>query len=416
MRKDLKVAYMLLHFPFLTETFVAEEIRALRAQGTEVQVLSLLSPGRGPIQPLSESLLPYTRYGPSLASGRLWFANVGEFLRHPVLYLALFWRLLTCPCPSRPLALLGKRVIIFWKAVAIAAQLRGQGVDLIHAHFAWLPAAGAWVAARLLGVPFTVTIHAYDIFTSTDLLPLIMREAAQVVAISEYNRQYVHERGLRDATEIVVIHCGIDPEQFAAESNSEAPSPVDRPLQILSVGSLNQKKGHGFLIEACALLAQRDIEFECRIIGSGSGRDRLEQQIRAAGLEGRVQLLGAKPSPEIAAAYREHDLFVLASVVADNGDRDGIPVVMMEAGAAGLPLVSTRVSGIPELVQHEKTGLLTPPKSPLALADAMTTLAHDPALRHSLGRGASRLVLAEFDVEKNAARLRTCFSEVVSRK
>jgi len=415
MINKVKISYMLLHFPYLTETFVAEELRALRARGVDVNIVSLLEPGAGPVQPVSQMLLPYTQYAPSLTSLTLWSANLKFICRQFGLYLTLLWQLLSCSYTSQPLSRLSKRIVIFLKAVAVAAQLEGEGIQLIHAHFAWLSAAGAWVTARLLGIPFSVTIHAYDIFTSTDLLPLIMREAAHVVAISEYNRRYIHEQGLRDAANISVVHCGINPAQFFIDQ--EAFTNVNweqKPLQILSVGSLNQKKGHNYLIAACDMLAERGVNFECHIIGSGHLKDSLNKQIERANLQRHVHLLGPMSSPEVFDAYRQHDLFVLPSVIADDGDRDGIPVVMMEAGAVGLPLISSNVSGIPELVRHRQTGILVPPQEVPPLADAIAALANDPELRQLLGRQASQLIFEEFNVEINVARLWCHFMDVIN--
>jgi glycosyltransferase involved in cell wall biosynthesis len=181
------------------------------------------------------------------------------------------------------------------------------------------------------------------------------------------------------------------------------------------VGALQAKKGHAYLIAACHLLKERGLGFNCTIIGGGPTEAALRQQIQASGLQDRVELLGARSHPEIIAAYRQHDLFVLASVVAPGGDRDGIPVVLMEAGKAGLPLISTRVSGIPELVRHNQTGWLVPPGDTAALADAIAALAANPAMRARLGKNARALVEAQFNIESNALRLTGLFQNTVQQ-
>lgn len=413
MTRSLNVAYVLLHFPYLTETFIAEEIQAILSHGIHVQIVSLLKPGPGPAYPLSQELLCYARYAPGLMTFALWKAQLYFLYRSSRVYFDLLVTLLRSPCPKQPLMLFAKRMMIFLKAVAVAYQLKDSGVHLLHSHFAWLSGAAAWICARLLGLPFTVTAHAYDIYASTDLLGLVMGQAAQVVTISEYNRRWMAGMGLRQAESISVIHCGVNLKQFEYQPRMQARRPASGPLRILSVGSLVAKKGHSHLIEACKLLRQQELDFTCTIIGDGIEESRLHEQIALCGLQNQVKLLGARSHPEVVAAYRQHDLFVLASIVTPNGDRDGIPVVMMEAGALGSPLISTQVSGIPELVRHNETGWLVPPGDVVALAESIATLAANPALRIQLGQNARALVEAEFNIETNALELATLFHDVV---
>ena len=408
--RSLKVAYILLYFPRLTETFVAEEIQAIRSLGFDVRIFSLLGSEPGPTQPLSQQLLPHTWYAPDLLDPALWRAQYHFLRKSPRLYASLLINILRQPLPRKALALLAKRLVIFLKAVAVAHYLEGSDTQLLHSHFAWLSGAAAWISARLLGLPFTVTVHAFDIYSSkNDLLPLVSRQASQVVAISEYNRLQVAALTTRPPESISVIHCGVNLDKFRAQPHGQEKRPTGTPLRILSVGSLVSKKGHTYLIDACHLLAKRGLDFTRAIIGGGREESALRQQIGALGLQNQVELLGARSHPEIIAAYHQHDLFVLASVVAPNGDRDGIPVVLMEAGAMGLPLVSTRVSGIPELVRHGQTGLLVPPGDPDALAQAIMSLAANPKMRTQLGKNARTLVEAEFSIESSADRLAVLF-------
>jgi glycosyltransferase involved in cell wall biosynthesis len=305
-----------------------------------------------------------------------------------------------------------KRLAIFLRAVGAAHQLKGEGVDLLHSHFAWLSGAAAWVCSRLLGIPFTVTTHAYDHYFSNDLLSLVVNQADHVVTISEYNRQHLKTEVGRPSGDISVIHCGVNVQLLRRKQIEEDERVPNQPIRILSVGSLQAKKGHTYLIDACHHLERRGIEFRCSIVGAGPAESALRRKIGEANLQTRVHLLGARPHPDILDSYHQHDIFVLASVVASGGDMDGIPVVLMEAGAASLPLVSTRVSGIPELVRHGQTGLLVEPGNATALADAIATLAADPVLRDSLGQRARLLVCSEFDIETNAGHLASLFLSV----
>jgi glycosyltransferase involved in cell wall biosynthesis len=407
-----KVAYILLHFPYLTETFVAEEIQAIQSQGIDVQIISLLEPGCGPVQPLSQQLMPYTWYAPGLLTLGLWGAQLRFLFRSPWLYLRSLVELLRQPYPRQPVVLMAKRLVIFLKAVAVANHLKGSGVQLLHSHFAWLSGAAAWITARLLGLPFTVTVHAYDLYFSNDLLPLVSSQAHHIIAISEYNRQQVAALQACPAEAISVIHCGVDMTHFRHQSRVREDRHAKEALSILSVGSLVAKKGHRYLIDACHLLRRRGLSFTCTIIGGGPGEPALRQQLQDLGLQHQVRLLGALTHSEIVAAYYQHDLFVLACVETPDGDKDGIPVVLMEAGAAGLPLISTQVSGIPELVLHEKTGLLVRSGDAVALADAISTLAGDPALRARLGKNARNLVEDGFEIERNASCLASLFERI----
>lgn len=404
--KPLKVAYILLYFPRLTETFVAEEIQAVRSLGIEVQIVSLLSAESEPVQPLSQELLPLTWYPPGLLGLALWRANFGFLRKSPRLYLSLLLDLLRQPYSENPFGLLAKRLAIFLKAVAVARHLEGRDVQLLHTHFAWLSGAAAWIIARLLGMPFTVTVHAYEIYsTKNDLLRLVSQQANRVVAISDYNRLQVARMCSLPAEAISLVHCGVNLTGLQLDFPEQEKTQAENSLRILSVGSLVSKKGHTYLIEACHLLKERGIAFKCSMIGGGPDESALRNLIEARGLQNHVELLGARPHPEIIHAYHEHDVFVLASVVAPNGDRDGIPVVLMEAGAIGLPLISTEVSGIPELVRHDQSGLLVPPEDPQALAEAIMRLAHDPKMRSRLGDNARALVESEFSIASSAKQM-----------
>ena len=411
--QPLRVTYFLLYFPRLTETFVAEEIEAIRSQNVDVRIISLLSPGSGPVQTISRQLLPCTWYAPRLLNYALWKAQCHFLRKSSRLYLRLLATLLRQPYPRQPLRLFVKRLVVFLKAVSAAHHLQGSGVELLHAHFAWLAGAASWICARLLDRPFTVTVHAYDLYSyKNDLIRLVSREASNVIVISESNRSSVAALGTCPLESIAVVHCGVNLTRFASPPERQRDRPAGGPLKILSVGSLVAKKGHSHLVAACRLLRERGLDFVCTIIGGGPEESVLREQVRACGLQCRVKLTGACTHPEIIAAYHGHDLFVLASVVASDGDRDGIPVVLMEAGVVGLPIISTDVSGIPELIRDGQTGCLLPPANPAALADAIAALAADPGLRAHLGQNVRALVEAEFNIEKSTVQLAGLFRNI----
>lgn len=407
--KSLKIAYILLHFPYLTETFVAEEIRSLKSKGFNVRIFSLLEPGPGPSQPISQEILPITWYAPGMLSLRLWRAQIYYLLKDSRVFISLLLDFLRQPMSQKQLITIAKRQIIFLKAVAIAYELKDDEVHLLHTHFAWLSGGAAWICSKLLELPFTMTVHAFDLFVSNDLVPLLAKHASHIVAISEYNRRHVEEVVANSRKSISVIRCGVSLSRIKQNPMMGSQQSVEGPIRILSVGSLVRKKGHAHLISACKLLQDRDVSFKCTIIGAGSEEESLRQQIHDSGLSQFIKLLGAQPHPEILEAYSRNDLFVLASVESPEGDMDGIPVVLMEAGAAGLPLISTEISGIPELVHPGETGLLVTPGDPESLANAITDLADDGDLRTVLGQNARILVEAEFNLERNVDSLAALF-------
>ncbi|MCL5256611.1 MAG: glycosyltransferase [Chloroflexi bacterium] len=410
----LSVAYILSRFPILTETFIADEIAEARKQGVDIRLFSLLRPKPGIMHQLSQQLAKDVEYAPGLFSWQLW-ASQAHFLAHsPSAYLDMLRSLIRQPYARSVSQSALKRLTVFLKAAWVARKLEGSRVQLAHAHFASLPGAAAAVVSRLLGIPFTVTVHAYDIYASNDLLDLVARSASRVIAISNYNRQQVLALCPgADADKIAVVHCGIRRDLFTPSApNAHA----GRPLQILSVGSLIGKKGHAYLIQACQILKQRGEDFRCTIVGQGPGKDHLTQLAADCGVQDRVVLAGGRERHEVLEAYRESDVFVLPCIVAPGGDRDGIPVVLMEAMAVGLPVISTPVSGIPELVRHDDSGWLVPEQNAEALADAISHLAGDAELRKRLVSNGSLLVEREFDIRENVGRLAGIFVDVANHR
>jgi colanic acid/amylovoran biosynthesis glycosyltransferase len=406
----LEVAYILLRFPHLTETFVADEMWEMQKQGVRIHLFSLLRPRKAPVHPTSQRLAKDARYAPEFYSWRLWWGQLYFLTRTPILYLTLLICLIRQPYPKTFVPLFLRRVLIFFKAVSLAYELKGTSVKLVHTHFAWLAGAAAMVISRLLDIPFTVTVHAYDIYSSNDLLCLTVRSASRIIAISEYNKQRILDRCSGLSKDLIsVIHCGINLELFVPPDRSNHKS----SLSILSVGSLIEKKGHKYLIQACQQLKARGVDFRCKIIGTGPDEEALKQLICDYGLEDRVVLAGACQRDDVLDAYRRSNLFVLASIVAQGGDRDGIPVVLMEAMAMRIPAISTRVSGIPELVRHKHTGWLVPERDVTAIADAIVYLASDDKLRTHLTNNGRALVEREFEIRGNVSRLFDIFQQVV---
>jgi glycosyltransferase involved in cell wall biosynthesis len=234
------------------------------------------------------------------------------------------------------------------------------------------------------------------------MLPQKVAAASFVVAVSNYNKSMIVEECLgQHADKVHVVHCGVDPEWFGQRRSS----PRRSRFEIVCVGSFEPIKGHYYLIRACEQLLMRGVDFACHLVGDGPCKGEIERQIVRSGLSDMVTLHGARTRLEVARIVARSDAAVLASAPTRNGKREGIPVALMEAMSAGLPVVATRTGGIPELVRHERNGLLVPPADSDALADALERLAHDPALREWMGRAGRETILHEFDQHQCAAEL-----------
>ncbi len=287
----------------------------------------------------------------------------------------------------------------------LADLLSGEPVAHLHAHLASAPASVTMLAHHLTGIPYTFTAHAKDIYF--DAQPALMRakmmHAKGVVTVSEYNRR--HLISLLEPAARNKVHCvynGADLSQYKYRPSGEKRTgfPV-----VLSVARLIEKKGLGDLICACHILRQRGRAFRVEIIGKGPLRRALEARATELGIRDRVKFLGPQPQEFVRQAYERAAIFALPCVVTAGGDRDGIPTVLLEAMASGVPVVSTTVSGIPELVESGCDGLLVPPGNPAMLADALDQILLDPNLGANLARAGRAKVSQRFSVDSSAAQL-----------
>jgi len=408
MPSPLKVAYFLSRFPRLTETFILREMCLLRDMNVDVQVFSIFPPlpSRTMHQQV-QAMLPYTHYSPRLFSTGVLLAQLHFLLRVPIKYLHALWRTVWQASPEPKTCLMA--LALYPKAVYFARQLQEMGVDHIHAHFVWLNAMAGQVAADLVGIPITLHAHAWDIFRrKPECVRRQLALASGVVTVSEYHRQFLAGLAGNDhSTDIHIVHYGLDPREFTPA----APNRDDHRLRIISVGRLTEKKGFSYLLDACALLAQKGKTFACTIVGEGA-QDELQQQVAALRLGECVSLAGEKTIDEIRALYRHSDIFVLPCLVARSGDRDGMPNVLLEAMAMQLPVVTTPVAGTPELVQDGLNGLLVPERDAQALARAIERLIDESMLRFRLGERARHTILEEYDIHATAAQLAAIFQEM----
>lgn len=393
-----RVAYVMSRFPKITETFVLYEMLALQDLGWALEVFPLLRERESVTHPEAVPLIARAHYEPVL-SWRVLRANLHFLRRRPRAWAGTLLRLLWRTLPS-PNFLFGG-LYFFPKSVLFAREMERAGVTHVHAHFANHPALAALVVHRLTGIPFSFTAHGSDLHMDQTALAWKVAEASFAVTVSEYNREFVRERaGDAAADKLRVIHCGVDPGIHQRAREAESPF-----FEVLCVAALREVKGHAHLIQACSLLRAAGVPLRCHLVGAGPLEKELRRMIRHGELEDCVILHGPLPREKVLERMRAAHVLVLPSIQDRAGRREGIPVTLMEAMSCGLPVVASRISGIPELVEDERSGLLVPPGDARSLAAALERLRLAPELRARLGQGGRARVEAAFDLRAGAAAL-----------
>jgi glycosyltransferase involved in cell wall biosynthesis len=308
---------------------------------------------------------------------------------------------------------MGLALSLFPKAVYYAQIMRLEGIDHIHVHFAWVQQIMAVVASRLTGVSNSVTLHAFDLYTQNPAIVRGQLEAAdRLITISDFNRDFIASLCPDVARDdIALVHLSLDMDDF----HPRDPEATNETCRLLSVGRLVAKKGYEYLIEACALLSERGLDFRCFIVGEGPRAERLKALVVEHGLGSKVVFTGALSAEDVHHLYQQSDVFALACVVVDSGDRDGMPTVLIEAMATGIPVVSTPVTGIPELVTDGENGFLVPERDVPALAEVLETLIRNRELRVRMGHQARERVAEDFDSRRTARQLASVFRDAAGQ-
>lgn len=390
------IAYVMSRFPKLTETFILFEILAVERLGERVEIYPLLRHQESVSHPEALELLPRAHFQPFLSRAIL--ASQFHFLRRrPRAYLGALAAMLRGTLGSANYFFGG--LAIFPKTAHMARLMEAQGVRHVHCHFANHPATAGFLIHRLVGIPYSFVAHGSDLHVDRHMLDRKVAEAAFAVAISRDNlEEMVAECGEWARAKIEVVHCGVDTDQLRPRATPTA----GRPFTILCIGTLHEVKGQAVLIDACRELRDAGIRVHCRFIGDGPDEAALQARIDAAGLSGTVTLDGRRTRAEVVALLAEADILVAPSVATAGGKREGIPVVLMEAMACGLPVIASRLSGIPELVEDGVSGILVTPGDTSAVARAIRRLADDPAMRARMGAAARERVVRGFDLITNA--------------
>ena len=344
---SIKVAYILKMFPRFSETFIVNEILELERLGADIRIYSLLKPDDGrfhaSLSRVKANVIYVPQY-PEMEPGKIQAAH--RRLRHavPGTYTALFDHTL-----QKGTSHAVKR---FLQAGYVADHLLSNPVTAIHAHFGSSAARVANLASKLIGTPYSFTAHAKDIYheaVNPASLRSKIRAARFVVTVSQYNVDHLHTLVNEPDCDIRRLYNGIDLAYFRPSQRKHK-----GPIRLLAVGRLVEKKGFADLIKACAILSKRGIDYRCDIIGKGAEEARLQTLIHDLGLQRQVTLKGARSQDGVRKAYRKADIFVLPCVVGADNNQDGLPTVLIEAMACGLPVVSTRLTGIPEMITDQR--------------------------------------------------------------
>jgi colanic acid/amylovoran biosynthesis glycosyltransferase len=412
----IKLVYLIGTYPELTNTFIDREIETLRQmKGFQIQIVSIRHPLTiDSCSPEQKALYRETLYLiPEHWSGfnypKFILANLYFLFSNPLIYSGTLFSLLTHSGQGIKAWL--KTVLYFWQGVYASYLLRNTDFEHLHVHFMDRAVLVALVVSRFLRKTYSFTAHAADIYTHAALVREKIENARFMITVSQYNKEYLLKTypGI-SVGKIHILHPWVDLSQFVPGPER----PAHSCLHVLSVGRLVEKKGHVDLIDAFILLRKNGVDADCQIVGEGPLRSVLEKRISDAALEDRVHLLGALPQSQVVGLLREWaDVFTLPCVIARNGDRDGIPVSLAEAMAMELPVISTDIVGINELVQRG-TGLLVPPHDPIALAGALTTMSVQNILTH-MGCKGREVVDREFNLQKGTRELAWLFSHAVGK-
>jgi len=368
-----------------------------------VQIFSLLPPRDPRIHEGVVRLKASIHHVPGWADRRLLFRHARRaWARNKAVHRRQLWKVL----------LSGNRFLLwrFLQAGWVADRAHRLKLEHLHAHFANRTATVARLASQLTGLPYSFTAHAFDIYRGADLKAVAekMRDAAMTVTVSDYNVDYLRDLVPDESVRIELVRNGVDFERFHPSTTEP-----DEPFSILAVARLVEKKGLPILVEACRILDERGHDFRCRMVGKGNQRGLLERMIKEHGLRKKVRILPPHTQEEIVERFHEAHVLALPCIVGKDGNRDGLPVSIVEAQACGLAVISTAVTGVPEAVHDGENGFIVPENDAVAVADKLELLLTDRAELARLRAAARPTAQALFDEQLTSRHLHQLFRETV---
>ncbi len=397
-----RIGYCLKVFPRFSQTFVLNELLAHQAAGEHVEIFSINRPNDGRFHSLLCQLQSSVNYldSPCYEASEFW-KRIGSAAES----LPGLWEVLSNEADQMH--------SVICSAVDLALKAKTNQISHLHAHFGNVAAGVARLAAKLAGITYSFTAHARDIYrhnVDLDELEKKVRDAQFVATVSKYNIEHLTRTFPLFSSRFELVYNGMDLDRFGFES------PTAREPLILAIGRLVEKKGFQYLIQACEVLKSQSKRFRCEFVGSGPLEGELRAEIARRDLNDCVYLTGPATTEEVAARIRDARVIAVPCVIADDGDRDGMPTVLLEAMALGTPCVSTDVTGIPEIIVNEQTGLIVKQRDAETLALACSRLLSDAHLRQSISLNARLVIDEQFNSHVNCRELRRLFRKAVSKK
>lgn len=396
-----KIAYLAPEIPALSATFVYQEILQLQELNIEIKPVSIHRPGNKAASDVLKKLESDTFYLYEQSFVKVIFLNTFLFFSSPIKYFSVFRMALSDAINVGITTHIGKGLIYrFIIAAGFVNYLKKYNIEHIHSNFAHIPTDIAMYAAALHGVTFSFISHANDLFERGWLLKEKVARSKFAVTISEYNKNFLIEKGA-DKEKINVIHCGVDTASFSEREEKK----LSNPPVLGALGRMVEKKGFDVLIAACEILKKEGIVFKLQIAGGGPLKDELENLASRLDVMDRIDFMGSISHEDVYDWLKSLDAFVLPCKKDEYGDMDGIPVVLMEAMLSGVPVITTRISGIPELVEDGLTGLLCEPNDALCLTKKIQDLIKNNERRKEFRSSAISKVKADFELSDNVKRL-----------
>jgi len=397
-----KIGYVVKKYPRYSETFIVNEILAHEDSGLEIQIFSLTHPDDSHFQDIVGEVQSPVKYLP-----------------HYFIKASTWWKYLNKT--NEVIPNLFQMLEVFsnekfkhvYQAIELAKIVRTTGIEHLHAHFASSATTVARMASYFSNIPYTFTAHAKDIYQEDiDLgdLQSKIHDASSVITVSNYNLEHLTRMFGSDKDKIKRVYNGLDLRKLQYRS------PENRKPNIITIGRLVEKKGLNILVDACEILAKHGVEFHCSIIGKGELESELLGQIKEKNLQDKVELTGALPRTRVIKKFSDASIFAAPAIVANDGNRDGLPTSILEAMALGVPCISTDVTGIPEVLKNNKTGIVVPQNNSVELANAIERLLNDSKLSISLSENGRKLIESNFDISKNSAKIREIFAQNVVSK
>lgn len=404
-----RFALLVSKFPCFDEMFILREMAALAEAGFDFDLHSVKASHEKKVQALAQQLVPRLLYRPFLFSREVVLAQFYFLLRRPLRYGSTLM-LLVLEMWRKPLSLL-KSLMLFPKALCYARLMQRRGVVHMHAFWATFPATMVWIVQRFTGLSYSLSAHAHDIYEDDSMLGRKIRCATFVMTCTDYNRKHLAQLVPEKREAIKLIYHGLDLNKFYEDAENRKPS--TEKLHILSIGTFYKTKGFDTLLEACALLKQQNVPFECRFVGDGPEREALQALIARLQLQNEVRLLGYLKQEELRPLRLWASVFILLPRPYLHW---GIPNVYIESLAARVPVIATPLNAIQELIQPEHTGTLVPCDDAAAAAAALCEAYENPQRHANMALAGQKLVAEKFDAQHTTPQVLDMFAQTLAQK